>query len=317
MKVSIAICTWNRAELLDQTLNRLGELNCAAVEYEVLIVNNNCTDHTDDILSKHSPRLPLRRLFESTPGQTSARNCAIREAQGDLIVWTDDDVLVDPEWLNAYVDAALRWPDDDFFGGPIEPWFATEPPGWLLRHWDRVANAFAARDFGNIPISLSAETLPFGANFATRTRVQRQYMFDPTLGLRPGSQMRCDEVTMLQRMCDEGKTGRWVPKARVKHYIPKDRLSTSYLRDYYSGYGEYLAKDSGSTDSPLLFGCPRWIWRKAIEDECKYRVARVFGSSESWLSRLIASSMSWGAVKAHRLAGSRSNNDLDVALTKR
>ena len=91
------------------------------VKWELLVVNNRCTDDTDSVIARHQMRLPLRRLFEPEPGLSNARNCAVAAAQGDLMLWTDDDVLIDRDWLEAYVAAASKWPDAGYFGGRIEP----------------------------------------------------------------------------------------------------------------------------------------------------------------------------------------------------
>lgn len=73
MLVTVAICTWNRAALLDQTLAELGQMRIPdGVDWELLVVNNNCTDATDAVLVRDASRLPLRRLFESQPGQSRA-----------------------------------------------------------------------------------------------------------------------------------------------------------------------------------------------------------------------------------------------------
>src|SRR5262249_21230021 len=117
-RVSVIICTWNRARLLDMTLEHFARLRVpAGVEWELVVVNNNSTDDTDAVLQRHEGRLPLRRLFEPRPGKSFAANLALAEARSDLILWTDDDVHVDPDWLAEYVAAARAWPDASFFGG--------------------------------------------------------------------------------------------------------------------------------------------------------------------------------------------------------
>jgi glycosyltransferase involved in cell wall biosynthesis len=68
MMLTIAICTWNRAKLLELTLTEMRNLQIpSGMDWEVLVVNNNCTDETDEILSRHASHLPLRRLFTLQP----------------------------------------------------------------------------------------------------------------------------------------------------------------------------------------------------------------------------------------------------------
>ena len=170
MKITVAICTWNRADLLAQTLERMTSLRVPeGVEWELLVVNNNCTDRTDEVLARFTTRLPLRRCWEPDLGLSHARNRAVLEAHGDYLVWTDDDVLVAEDWLAGYCRAFKRWPDAAVFGGPVAPWFAGTPPQWLIDVFPRVAGAFAAIDLGHKPFPLRAEApVPFGANMAVR-----------------------------------------------------------------------------------------------------------------------------------------------------
>ena len=75
MKITVAICTWNRAALLDQTLCEMHKLEIpAGVEWELLVVNNNCTDGTDAVVAEHAKGLPILRLFEARPGLSNAGN---------------------------------------------------------------------------------------------------------------------------------------------------------------------------------------------------------------------------------------------------
>jgi glycosyltransferase involved in cell wall biosynthesis len=83
------------SRLLDKTFERMRELRApTGVEWELLVVNNNCTDETDAVIERHRPHLPLTRLFEPKQGLSNARNSAIEHARGRFLVWTDDDVLV-------------------------------------------------------------------------------------------------------------------------------------------------------------------------------------------------------------------------------
>jgi glucosyl-dolichyl phosphate glucuronosyltransferase len=300
MHITVVICTWNRAELLDQTLGAMHGLEVpAGVDWELLVVNNNCTDHTDAVIARHTDHLPLRRLFEPTPGKSHACNLAIAEATGELILWTDDDVLVDPSWLAAYAAAARRYPDAGFFGGKITPWFEGSPPRWLREHWGMVENAFAVRDLGNEPLQFNSRVVPYGANFAVRTAVQRLYPFDTDLGPRPGSALRMEEIALVRRMIADGLTGWWVPRAQVRHFIPRSRQSTRYLLDYGRGYGEYLALTGGRVEGVHWFGKPRWMWRELVETGVRYHLRRLWASPQTWLRDLMTYAEQRGKVRAY------------------
>src|ERR1051325_11089380 len=84
--VTIAICTFNRAESLRRTLRSLAELRVLNhVAWEIIVVNNNCTDNTDDVIASFSDRLPIRREFEPQRGLSCARNRAVKAAEGSYI----------------------------------------------------------------------------------------------------------------------------------------------------------------------------------------------------------------------------------------
>ena len=183
MLVTVAICTWNRAALLDKTLTEMRRLHIpAGVGWELMVVNNRCTDDTDEIIARHASQLPLRRLYEPMPGKSNALNTAVAAIRSDLILWTDDDVLVDRDWLAEHVAAANALPQASFFGGPIEPWFEVSPPHWLTSAWSRISEIYATRDVGGTPSPIDAQFHPYGANFAIRTEVQRRFLYDPRLG---------------------------------------------------------------------------------------------------------------------------------------
>ena len=120
--ISICICTYNRSESLWRTLNSLAkqdDIDSGAVE--VLIVDNNCTDDTSNVVEAFREKLPIRRVTEFRQGLAHARNRAAADFRGDVLLFTDDDVRFGPGWLAAYRDAIRRFPNADYFGGRILP----------------------------------------------------------------------------------------------------------------------------------------------------------------------------------------------------
>jgi len=148
MFVTVAICTLNRAESLRRTLASLAMRVGGDLAWELVVVNNNSTDHTDAVIAECRERLPLRREFEPLQGHSNARNRAIAAARGEYIVWTDDDVIVGAGWLAAYAEAFRHWPDAVVFGGRIKPRY--EPPvvRWVAESERVLGGPFAIRDFG-------------------------------------------------------------------------------------------------------------------------------------------------------------------------
>ena len=136
MKITIGICTWNRAYWLDKALDSVRGLAVPpGVEWELIVVKNNCIDRTDEVLGRYAETLPLRVFNEDRQGVSAARNRILETADTDLLLFADDDALVTPNWLATYAKAAVDTPDVALFGGPIEPLFEDTRPPWLDSVW--------------------------------------------------------------------------------------------------------------------------------------------------------------------------------------
>jgi len=277
MNVTVMICTWNRARYLDQALSAVRELAVpAGVQWEVLVVNNNSTDNTDEVIARHVEWLPIRRLFEPKPGKSHAANLGIQHATGELIVCTDDDVLVSPDWLSAYVAAAQQWPDASFFGGTIDPWFEVEPPRWIKAYLT-VRGPYSVLQHGpEVRPFLAGEVGPYGANMAIRSSVLRDFRFDTRLGPIQAQMLPADDAEFIARLKSAGHRGVWVGTARVKHHIAKDLLTSRYIWEWHREQGRSLVLreggKTGDTRIKRLWGVPLW----AVREHCTRRI-------ESWL----------------------------------
>jgi glycosyltransferase involved in cell wall biosynthesis len=302
--VTVAICTRNRCRALERTLRSLAAIAIPpSLSWEVLVVDNGSADGTANVVAGVSNMLPVRTIVEPQIGLSHARNAAITHASGDYILWLDDDVLVDAEWLAAYSDAFRTWPEAAFFGGPIVPLFEGTPPQWMQAALPVIDNAYAARDLGNVPVALTSDTLPFGANFVVRTDEQRRHPFDPELGRRGNALSAGEEWAVLAEMLARGATGRWVPGARIQHVIPPERQSVRYLRRYYLENGMSLARTRSTADERMLFGRPRWAWREAVLQELAYRLRRPYASANLWSLHLRRASIAWGLLRLAARAG--------------
>jgi len=267
MRVTVAICTWNRADLLDQTLGTLRDVRVPeGLEWEVLVVNNNCTDHTDEVVARHAGPLPLRRVFEPAQGHSNARNRAVAEATGDLLLWTDDDVLVGREWLAEMAKAAGDFPGASYFGGAIEPWFGEEPPGWLRANLGLLGGVLVILDHGPEVRRLREGEMVFGASLAFRTEVLRGRLFDPDLGRKGTSLIGYDEVGLTRQLHAEGKYGVWVGTSRLRHYIPSSRMTERFVWDWFvadgrsavrAGYASFGGRRVGGVPVHLVLGYAR------------------------------------------------------------
>jgi glycosyltransferase involved in cell wall biosynthesis len=307
MLITVAICTFNRAESLRRTLDSLAWMQVPSdLEWELVIVNNNCRDHTDAVIKGFVGRLPIRREFEARAGQSHARNRAIDVAKGDYIVWTDDDVVVDPVWLAAYAEAFQRHSDAAVFGGPIRPRYEQPVVKWVVDSEALLGGPYCIRDLGeaSLPLSSVGHRLPLGANFAVRADEQRAFRYNPELGLNPLRHRRGDEHDVIERILQSGAVGYPVPAARVEHCIGHERQTVSYLFRYFSGAGEQDAfiqqLERREHSGALFFGAPRWLWRGLFEGWLLYHLHRLASPAPVWVRHLRVFAYSLGAIRYWR-----------------
>jgi glucosyl-dolichyl phosphate glucuronosyltransferase len=299
-QISVLVCTWNRAALLEETLGHLALAQPPTVPWELVVVDNNSDDATPEVIRKWQRRLPLRGVFEARPGIAHARNAALDAARGPCMVWADDDVAIPPHWLTEYQAAFASWPQTGLFGGPIRPRFEGEPPRWLREIWDKVAIIYGECDYGDSELPLEAPArLPFGANFAVRRSAVQGRHFNPQLGRQPhGRGALSEETTLFVQLLEQGGEGRWVPRAAVRHWVPKEKQSVAYIRRQYELYGKTCLLNASVGDAARLVGTlPRWAVRRAIENEVRYRAARLTGRPRQWIEPLMEASAAWGVVK--------------------
>ena len=235
--ISVCICTYNRGESLERTLDSLAEqneINLAAIE--VLIVDNNCTDSTKNVVEKFREKLPIRRVTENRQGLAKARNRAVAEFRGDVLLFTDDDVRLGAGWLAAYQDAIRRFPNAEYFGGRILPDWGEAKPRWVgeepLPLIDGVLVWF---DYGVETRSFRAtEPLPFGASFGIkRSLFEKAGLFRVDLGTGGAGLGRGEETEFLMRARDAGAPGVYVGEALCFHSYDPLRLTLPAL--YYYG----------------------------------------------------------------------------------
>lgn len=298
--ITAAICTWNRAALLSQTLETLTRMTVTPdLKWELLVVNNQCTDQTDQVLASFASRLPVKRLYEPMLGLSHARNRAVAAATGDYILWTDDDVLVDERWLSEYHTAFQRFPDAVLFGGPVYPRYASPPPAWLQRMWSQVAMYYAIRECCGRSPCIASDYVPYGANYALRMDVQRKHLYEPGLGRKGSLLYSGEEWQVVTAILKEGGVGRWLADAPVEHWLPAERLTTAYLRRVIRCHGEIGAGGGATPDRFRLLGRPLKLWRRVAMSELRYRVYRAIATPEVWFPHFQKASFLQGQFRGY------------------
>jgi glycosyltransferase involved in cell wall biosynthesis len=287
--VTIGICTFNRCELLAQTLDQLTRIDVPAdVDFEVLVVDNASTDATAETVASASDRLPVRYALESRRGQSHARNRILAHARGEWILWTDDDVLVDRHWLSSCIDAVRRHDDAVVVGGPCEPWFPADPDPDLLRTFPGLASGFCAAPYagGDGVMNASGVSNLMGMNMGMRRSACAELFFDPALGYSDTSTAAGEETDYVRRLLSRGGVAVWASGMRVRHYVLPSRMTLEYLTAFTFGLGRISVREEGFPSGRTLLGVPRWLYSSCIATYVEYWIQRCAGSRQSSLDSL-------------------------------
>lgn len=302
MSLSVVICTWNRAELLRQTLSRLVQVGQRPPSWELLVVNNNSTDHTRDVALQFATALPMRVVDEPRVGLSHARNRGLTEARGDVVAFTDDDVLVSDRWLTACVEAAAAWPEAGCFGGPVRPWFPVPPDPELLEAFPLLARGFCGTLFqSDVPVLLPASETLVGACMAFRRAAVENLAFDPELGRQGEKLAGQEDFVFVEAVRQRGWKVAWVPDMAVSHYVDPSRMTEEYLARYTrdNAAQAYSAAQYGA-GSALAGGMPHWMLKAFVGQFARYLVRRLVGPRREALDALRETSRLRGLLAGAR-----------------
>ncbi len=269
MRLTVVICTWNRAESLAKTLESIE--NCRVPEgtdWEILIVDNNSTDTTSAVCQSFLQRNPerYRYVLEKRQGKSLALNTAIENARGDIIAFTDDDVLVGEDWLFALLQA-FDTHDCAGVGGKIVPVWNSPKPDWFTVDGPyRLMLAIVEYDLGDQNQPCRIENPPYGANLALRKSVFDKYgLFRTDLGPVAGTTSRGEDSEYCRRLMSRGEQLIYVPEAVVHHPVPEERTKKRYFESWYFDYGRMLVRTSSPSNATTSYlGVPRYLLRKLM-----------------------------------------------------
>ena len=206
--------------------------------WKLIAVDNASTDRTGDILRSYEGRLPVTVLVEPVAGKNRALNRALEQAEGDFYIFTDDDVVVCPDWLVAWHETADAHPDYDLFAGSTRPLWPCEPPQHLLNGVNISVLYAMHRNMSEGPC-----TAPhmYGTNMATRASAfDSGIRFNDRIG-PDGSAIYAmgSDTEMAMRLEALGLKCWFAASPYVEHIVRPEQLEENWIlaRGYRWGRG--------------------------------------------------------------------------------
>jgi succinoglycan biosynthesis protein ExoM len=253
--VSVVICTYNRPRMLETAVaSCLRDATRTGLAFEIVIADNSPEGHAAPLVATLADGpVPVRRAPASPPNISIARNAGLRAAAAPLVAFMDDDLQLDPGWLDAFV-ATMQASGADAAVGPVRAEFPAGPPDWDPQ----------GQRFVRVLPYRSGETIVVGGpgkppNFAISTassiwRAETCFIdaepFDPGFGACGG-----EDFDLFLRLERRGRRVVWCAEAGVRETIPLERTTVSHhIMRAYSGAQAYAAASIKNTDHPLLTG---------------------------------------------------------------
>lgn len=277
-EMSVVIPTRDRAERLTAVLADL-QAQRAAFTFEILVVNNGSTDETSEVIRRHVEAAPgrVREVFEDQPGRPFALNAGLAAARGAVIVITDDDLHLPPEWLAAYWRAFSDGGVDGVAGRVLPRWTAPRP-AWLDDEAVRVLGLGCVDHGTQARRSTEGRDCRWvGGNMAVRRRV-----FD-TVGNFDTRLIRGQDEEFYRRCVSRGLTVLYEPAAMAHHDVGAERMTPRYFRMWHDRAGYYRAYRVPWKWTHLVTIVPLWRYGRMVRLAGQWVACALQG--KSWWSR--------------------------------
>ncbi len=311
-EISILFATCDRYDILCSTLDSFTRLSKDDLRYEIIVVDNACDQLIQELVGTYAKVLNIHYLKEEQRGKNFALNAGLAIASGDTIVLTDDDVVVDKEWLKEIIAGMERWPDYDLFGGAIEPLLpmgTVDSLGLLSKETSFFKSAYVITD-QHLPEGPIEVGKIWGPNMAVRRRVfESGITFDPDLGPKGKSYIMGGETDFLHRASNLGFKGVFLPYAIVKHQIRKEQLTMKWLSLRAANKGRQKARHKPPVSRFMLFNTPVYLYKKFLECYIMYMASKSLNRPQS-IEKMISFYVTYGQL-VQSICNSRNKGSSD------
>ncbi len=267
MKISVLIPTYNRSSSLVDTLESLlQQANLDVLDYEIIVVDNNSNDDTRNVVLSFAKKFKgkLFYLFEPKQGRPNALNSGISITKGDVVVSTDDDVILEKNWLMEIHNIFSQQPTLQILCGKVLPCLrGAIVPDWCDER--KFYAVFGCTHYGEVGRYLEgSDPTPGGMNTFVRKNI-----FASIGGFNPDF-LRGQDTEFCRRAKAKNIKMFYEPKIITYHKVPVERLTKEYFRRYFFISGKNNAR-SILLKSPQyinskrkLGGVPLWMLRESV-----------------------------------------------------
>jgi glycosyltransferase involved in cell wall biosynthesis len=239
MKISVVICTYNRGAYLSDLFDSIEKQDFNKADFEIILVDNNSTDNTKEICNAFIEKnidMNVSYASETKQGLSFARNRGIKESEGDIIVFLDDDALV----FKNYLTEINRFFNDNTHifagGGKILPKYENKRPIWMSSFLEPVVSVL---NMGENIKEFRNNQYPIGASMFMRKEVFKTIgTFNTKLGRTGKKLIGGEEKDLFLRLKKAGYKLYYLPRAVIYHVIPDSRLTNQFIKKLAVGIGQ-------------------------------------------------------------------------------
>ncbi|RZK25552.1 MAG: glycosyltransferase family 2 protein [Flavobacterium sp.] len=245
MYLSVVICTYNpKLDILNKVLHSLQKQTLEKKNWELIVVDNNCSESLAERidLAWHQH---VRVVRETKPGLSNARICGVNNSRANLIVFVDDDNVLDENYLQVSYNFYNSHQEVGCFGGKSLPVFETVPPSWF----NNAGINLGCQDYGseryisnyaaaNFTVKGYPEKAPIGTGMVIQKKAFECYLHEAAnspdrmkLGRQGKSLSSGEDNDIILTIVKNGYEIAYVPELIVHHLIPANRYSLEYLEE--------------------------------------------------------------------------------------
>lgn len=238
--ISVIVSTYNREQYIIQCLESVAKQSVSAENWELVIVNNNCTDKTDELvkvfLKLYQNRVNVSYHVEYSQGLSFARNRGIKESKGDFLVFVDDDAFLESNYIEELLCYLQNYQEEYLaFGGRITPYLESELPKWMSPY---LMPLMSVLDWGNEVKEFKKNKYPIGANMGfSKALLDIVGDFNINLGRVGKNTMGGEEKDLFFRIRNQNAKVYYFPKVQVQHVVPDSRLNPLFIKKLAIGIG--------------------------------------------------------------------------------